>query len=515
MGGHLAFGTGGVRAKMGPGSDQINVGTIRLITQGLADYLKTFPEKEWRRGVVICHDSRLHGREFALETAYVLAGNEIPVFLVSALRPTPFASFAVRYLHAKAGINLTASHNPKDYNGYKVYWDDGAQVVFPHDTGIMAAIGKVKTPKVASHDTPLIKIIGEDVDKAYLDAIFQLSSSSKKGHSLSIIYSPLNGAGITVIPQALRRAGFSNVHLVEEQKTPDGNFPTTPYPNPETERALALGLRDLQNQNADLLLVSDPDSDRLAASVLHNHTPVHFTGNELGTLLLHYLIIKKRPQGKWAVVTTIVSTHLIKLMTEKSGGTCFEVLTGFKYIGEKIHQWEQSKDGYSFFFGMEESLGYLYGTHARDKDATIAACLTAEMALDAKQQGKSLLDSLYDIYRTFGIYRTGQTSIESPSLSHMTESMSKLRNNLPSHLAGVKVDSVKDCLKGDLDLPKSDVLIFYLADKSKFIFRPSGTEPKLKIYGEVTDKSSGNIEDEIKALDARLNQMLSNIRSLF
>ncbi|MBS0585595.1 MAG: phospho-sugar mutase [Verrucomicrobia bacterium] len=520
----LVFGTGGVRAKMGPAPNEINTNTIRLITQGLASYLKTLPEKEWKRGVVICHDSRLHGREFALETASVLAGNDIPVFIVPELRPTPFASFAVRHLHAKAGINLTASHNPKDYNGYKVYWDDGAQVVSPHDTGIMASVSKVGGPshiKLAP-SSPLIKTIAPEVDKAYLQAIKELSIQKLSGEKLSIIYSPLNGAGITMIPKALALWGFSNVHLVEEQKNPDGNFPTTPYPNPETEEALRLGVRDLKKRKADILLVSDPDSDRLSLAILHDGKPIHFTGNELGALLLHHLLTTRAPKEPFAVVTTIVSTRLIKLLTERAHGSCFEVLTGFKYIGEKIHEWETHKNSPHFLFGMEESLGYLYGTHARDKDATIAACLTAEMALLAKQHKKSLLDILYDIYRTYGIYRTGQASIESPSLAHMAELMSSLRKELPKALGGVKVLSVEDYLtrkatdlttkkESPLDLPKSDVLIFHLADKSKFVFRPSGTEPKLKIYGEVTG-SYPSILQGIQELDKKLHNMLETLK---
>jgi phosphoglucomutase/phosphomannomutase len=416
----IQFGTGGMRAKMGPGPARMNKYTIHTITQGLANYILSFPENLRQGGVVICHDPRLHSREFAEETARVLAGNGIAVHLVPNLRPTPFASFALRYYKSISAVNITASHNPKEYNGYKVYWSDGGQVVSPHDTEIVKEIEKIRSEneiKIAPLNSPLISLIPKEVDEAYLKAILNLRINSTlckfHGKELKIIYSPLNGAGNPTIPNSLNLWGFSDVNLVEEQKNPDGNFPTTPYPNPETDEALALGWRDLVQQKGDVLLVSDPDSDRLSCSILHKRKPLRFTGNELGILLLHYLIQNKHPNGRFATITTIVSSSLIKEMTEKHNGSCFEVLTGFKYIGEKIHEWETEKNGYSFLFGMEESLGYLYGTHSRDKDATIAACLTAELALHLKKEGRSLLDQLYAIYSIYGIHRERQLSFTS------------------------------------------------------------------------------------------------------
>ena len=504
--GKIEFGTAGLRGVMGQNPGQINIETIQIVTQGLANYILTFPKEEWKGGVVICHDSRIHSREFAEQTAKVFAGNGITAHLTQALRPTPFASFAIRYYGCIAGVNITASHNPKEYNGYKVYWADGAQIVPPHDEEIMKAVHAVKGIKTVTKDHPLIKIIDKEAEKAYLDAILKLQIE-KGSPDLKIIYSPLNGAGITMIPEALKMYGFSDVEPVEEQKTPDGTFPTTPYPNPETDAALALGMRDLVEKQGDILLVSDPDSDRLSASVIYKGNPKRLTGNELGAIMLDYLIKKKKPKGKWATVTTIVSSPLIKAMTEKAGGTSFEVLTGFKYIGELIHRWEEEQDGYQFLFGFEESLGFLFGTHARDKDATIAACLAAEIALDLKKQGKSLFDKLFEIYDEFGIYREGQVVLRSDQgQEFLVAALDQLRKNPPKMLAGVKVKSMEDYMKANTGLPKANVLAFTLEDQSKFLLRPSGTEPTLKIYGHIYAKK-GSLQAFETELESRLNQI--------
>lgn len=525
----IQFGTGGLRAIMGDEPGQMNKKTVQVITQGLANYIQSFSEPE-EKSVMICYDCRIHSKEFAQEAARVLAANKISVHITKELMPTPFCSFGVRHFSAIAGINITASHNPKEYNGYKVYWQDGAQVVSPHDTGILEAIQELSLDtriKRADLQDSLIHFVGEKDINAYFQAISFLAVhanfNEQYGHELSIVYSPLNGAGINLIPQSLEIWGFSDVKIVHEQQDPDGNFPTTPYPNPETDAALKLGWRDLSMYQADILLVSDPDSDRLSCSFLHNNQPKRLSGNELGSILLHYLITQQNPSGKWATVTTIVSTPLIRDITEKHQGTCFEVLTGFKYIGELIHKWEDESDGYSFLFGMEESLGYLYGTHSRDKDATIAACLTAEVALYAKKQGKNLWDYLLSIYQDFGVYREQQLVLEAKEKEHMTKALSKIRENLPKKLCDLKVVSTEDYLtqKGkdwetekewDLELPKSDVLVFHLEDKSRFIFRPSGTEPKLKIYGHVRSSTEDDVEKTINDLDIKLGKMLKTIQ---
>ncbi len=526
----IKFGTAGLREVMGPLPGQMNIETIQVVTQGLANYIKTFPEKEWAGGVVVCHDSRINSRLFAEETAKVFAGNGIIAHITADLRPTPFCSFAIRYYGCIAGVNITASHNPKQYNGYKVYWEDGAQIVYPHDDEIIKEIRKAGLIQTTMLDSPLIKTIDTKSEEAYLKAILKLRVNSKldssKGSNLSIVYSPLNGAGITMIPKALEMYGFTNLSLVEEQKNPDGRFPTTPYPNPEMDAALSLGMRDLKEKAADILLVSDPDSDRLSASIVYNNEPKRLTGNELGAIMLHYLITHLKPEDNFATVTTIVSTPLIKAITEKAGGTCFEVLTGFKYIGEKIHDWEEDEK-YQFLFGMEESLGYLYGTHSRDKDATIAACLTAEIALQQKESGKTLIDALFAIYKEFGIYREGQITLSSPNgLEILIKAQDALRKSPPKTLTGLPVILIEDYLtsrKTDLisgktlplDLPKSDVLAFTLQDGSKYLLRPSGTEPKLKIYGHIFRKSSTfpTIEAGIATLDTEIQTKLKQIKS--
>lgn len=530
----LKFGTGGLRAKMGLGPGRMNKYTIRIVTQGLANYIKTFPEKAFSTGVVICHDSRLHSREFAQEAACVLAANEIPVHLVTDLRPTPFVSFAVRHYKAIAGINITASHNPKEYNGYKVYWADGGQVVPPHDELIIHEVEKVDLSHVkhASLNDKRISPIPLELDEAFIDAVFNLSIHKDflqiYGKELSIVYSPLNGAGITLIPRALKRCGFLNVHLVEEQKHPDGNFPTTPYPNPEIENTLALGMRDLVQLNADILLVSDPDADRLSCTILHKGQPRRLTGNELGILLLHYLIKNRIPQGKWATVTSIVSTDLIRKITQFHYGQCFEVLTGFKYIGEKIDEWEKQENGYQFFFGMEESLGYLAGTYTRDKDAVAAATLTAEMAVRLKKNGKTLIDELYAIFTEYGIHREDQTQINAEDrMPFLLTKIESLRTSPPKTLCSIPVIKIDDYLTSlstdclthvqtPIQLPKENVLSFYLADQSKFLIRPSGTEPKIKIYGQMVSPSTDfpSIEEGLEILTHRLQTRLTQIKDI-
>lgn len=529
FGSELKFGTAGLRAKMGPGPGRMNKYTIQTVTQGLANYIRSFPKEEWKNGVVICHDSRNHAREFAEEAAMVLAANKIPVHLVKALRPTPFASFCVRYYQAIAGINITASHNPKEYNGYKVYWSDGGQVVSPHDEEIVTEIEKIKDLSYVEltdiHD-PLITLIDKEAEEAYLNAVTSLlidkETNHKEGNTLSIIYSPLNGAGGTMIPEALKRSGFTNISLVEEQKNPDGNFPTTPYPNPETDRALTLGWRDLKTKNADILLVSDPDSDRISCSFLLDGIPKRLTGNEMGIIMLDYLLQKAPSKEKFAVITTIVSSQLIGVLTKHYKGTIVEVLTGFKYIGEKIHNWETEKNGLTFFFGMEESLGYLYGTHARDKDATIAACIIAEIALHLKKEGKTLQDRLFAIYQELGIHREDQIVIEpKEGLSHCLKVMTDFRKEPPKTICNIPVVQIDDyqisqsfdCKtnkKSKLDLPKSNVLSFHLEDGSRLILRPSGTEPKMKIYGSVTKRIYPSIKEGVKMLDEKLSKMLKS-----
>ena len=336
------------------------------------------------------------------------------------------------------------------------------------------------------------------------------------GKELSIVYSPLNGAGITMIPEALNQWGFSNITLVDSQKKPDGHFPTIPKPNPELKETLKEGIELLKSTNGHIFLASDPDSDRLSCSILHNGEVLILSGNEFGTLLLHYILERRKNlPNNFATVTTIVSTRLVRILTEAFNGNCFETLTGFKYIGEKIHQWEINKE-HTFLFGMEESLGYLYGTHARDKDATIAACLAAEMTLYLKQKNLSLIDQLYSIYQKYGLYREGQRSIEF-TIEKKEAAFNKLeemRKKPPITLGNLKVIGIIDYLQ-KTDLPKANVLSFELEDHSRIILRPSGTEPKIKIYGSVTSKPNEISKSIILEEDRRLEDLLSAVEQLF
>lgn len=506
----VAFGTGGMRSVMGPGTNRLNKYTVQGATQGLANYILS--QKVATPKVFISYDSRNHSRLFAQETARVLAGNGIEVFITKDLRPTPFVSFGCRYHKCTAAVMITASHNPPEYNGYKVYWSDGAQVVPPHDTGIIAEVKKVTSPhqvKLADFTDKLIHEVEKDDDEAYYEALIPLQNHPKicqnHGKELKIIYSPLHGCGITTLPEGLKRWGFTNLSLVEAQKTPDGNFPSAHSPNPEQEGALELGMKQLMNEKGDLFFASDPDADRLGVVVYHQEKPHILNGNQIASLCLYYLCNTKSLPENSAAVTTIVTTELFKLIAESYNVRPFEVLTGFKYIGEKIHEWKESKE-FSFLFGAEESLGFLYGTHSRDKDATIAACLIAEMALQLKLQKITLIDLLEEIYKKYGPFLEGQLSAKfgagKEGMETMEILMKKLRDNPPHEIEGQKVIDIEDYLTGKthIPLPKSNVLLFRLEDQSKFIIRPSGTEPKIKIYGLVRHQEKKRLEAALKFL---------------
>jgi len=536
----LAFGTGGLRALMGPGSNRINIYTIRQATQGLANYLRK-QNPHGTLSVLIGFDSRHHSQEFAQESARVLAGNKIHVYLLDELRPTPYISFALRLKGASAGIMITASHNPKEYNGYKVYWSDGAQVVAPHDTGIVHEVDALKDlscVKLAAIDDPHIETISTAaLDGHYFGAIAPLQHFPKESHqlgsSLKIVYTSLHGTGITMVPKALRAWGFSNLHLVKEQITPDGNFPTVKFPNPEYREALQLATQHLEATQSDIAIATDPDADRIGVVARHLGQNVLINGNEMAAICVEYLCqtltqLKAVPP-KGAFVTTIVTTPLLKEIAQKQGIACFEVLTGFKYIGEKIHLWETSDPSYQFIFGAEESYGYLLGTHARDKDAIISACLIAEIALRAKLQGKTLIDTLHAIYKKYGIFREKQLSLNfnpgKEGMEQMASYMHHLRANPLQSISGIPILFIEDyqsrtrqiCATHTLeklDLPQSDVLLLHLADQSRLVIRPSGTEPKIKIYGSVTTQQYQTIDAGIKKCDAHLDTLFAGIRSV-
>lgn len=531
----ISFGTGGMRGVMGIGTNRMNPYTIRSATQGLANYILKHAEQETKR-VFIGYDCRKNSRKFAEETARVLAANGIEAHVTKELRPTPYVSFGCRHLNCTAAVMITASHNPPEYNGYKVYWSDGAQVVPPHDTGIIEEVKKVDTQeavKIVPFDHSLIHEVGKDVDEAYYEALAHLQNFPKdnkqSGSKLKLLYSSLHGTGITLMPEALKRWGFTDVSFVEKQIIPDGSFPTAHSPNPEQAEALHLGVEQLLREQRDLFIATDPDADRMGVVVNHHGEAVILNGNQVAALCLFYLCTTKSKLGTLpensAAVTTIVTTDLFPLIATAFNLTCFQVLTGFKYIGEKIHQWENGP--FTFLFGAEESLGYLYGTHSRDKDAMIAGCLLSEIALQEKLRNKTLVDFLHDIYRQFGLFRQKQLSVSFGSgqegAEKMQQLMTALRSAPPKEICGQQIVTYEDYQTGvkthahsgkkeKLILPKSNVLVFILEDESKFIIRPSGTEPKIKIYGMVRQKLKGDIEEGLQTCDRRLDKILKTLK---
>ncbi len=530
----LSFGTAGMRGLMGIGTNRLNIYTIRKATQGLASYL--LQSSDCTPSVLIGFDSRHHSQEFAEETARVLAGNGIHVYLLKELRPVPYVSFACRYKHCQAAVMITASHNPAEYNGYKVYWSDGAQVVPPHDTGIIREVELIhdlSQVRLARLDDRSIEYIDETLDLAYLNAIrplqLQPEENKKNGPDLKIAYTSLHGTGITLAPKALKDWGFTQILFVEKQIVPDGNFPTVQFPNPEYKEALQLGIDLLNRSQSDILLATDPDADRLGVVVMHHGKPTILSGNEVASICVDYLCHKlqtlDRLKPNSAFVTTIVSTELIRTIVLKAQATCFEVLTGFKYIGEKIHEWESGKGDYHFIFGAEESYGYLLGTAARDKDAIVSSCLIAEIALFAKLNNQTLVDLLEKIYRNYGVFREEQLSVNFTPGKEGTEQIHQLMQHLRAHppkqLSGQTVLLLEDYLhrkryyplenkEEPLTLPQSDVLLFRLHDGSRLVIRPSGTEPKLKLYGSVHQPMSGDLPSTIAQCDQQLQQLLAN-----
>ncbi len=499
----LSFGTGGMRGLMGTGTNRMNIYTVRWATQGLATYiLKTVLTGE--KSVAIGYDSRHNSKLFAQEAARVLAGNGITVYLFSELRPTPLVSFACRFHHCTAAIMVTASHNPPQYNGYKVYWDDGAQVLPPHDAGIINEVKALNDPdqvKLAPLASPLVHFMAKEVDDAYLNAITPLQLWPKlcqeKGSSLKILYSSLNGTGITMVPAALKRFGFTDLNFVDEQIIPDGDFPTCKKPNPEEKAALQLGINKLLEESCDIFVATDPDCDRLGVVVRHNNTAVALTGNQIICIAAEYICQAKPLPQKAAFIKTIVTTELFRHIVEAHKATCFDVLTGFKYIAEKIRQWQSIPGSYEFVFGGEESYGCLLGTVVRDKDAVLSTCLMSEIALFAKQQNKTLVDLLDDIYKRYGMYVEDLVSVDFEETKEgkdkMQAGMQSLRKNPPTHILRNSVIKIADLLESKwrtlatnkiepIDLPISDVLIYQLDDTSRIVIRPSGTEPRIKIY---------------------------------
>lgn len=510
----LEFGTGGLRGIMGTGTNRMNKYTVGAATQGLANYLKTCFAGLKEISVAIAYDSRNNSSSFAGITAEVLAANDIKVFLFENLRPVPELSFAVRQLKCQSGIVITASHNPKEYNGYKVYWNDGGQLVPPHDKNVITEVNKITSIDEVKFggNNALIHFIGKEIDDAYLQVLKSLSLSPEiieRQHNLKIVYSPIHGTGAILVPPALKKFGFTSVTTVDEQMIPDGNFPTVHSPNPEEKAAMTMAIEKAKTINAELILATDPDADRVGVGVKdQNGNYILLNGNQSATLLIYYLMNQWKAKGKLTgkefIVKTIVTSELLKEIALSYNVESYDVLTGFKYIAEKIRLFEGVK---TFIGGGEESYGYLVGDAVRDKDAVVSCCMLAETAAWAKDQGLTMYELLINIYQEYGFYLEDLISITKKGKSgaeEIQQMMQNYRDSPPKTINGMKVVLIKDykfqketnLLTGTeipIDLPKSDVLQFFLESGSKITVRPSGTEPKIKFYfgvkGKLQDKS--------------------------
>jgi phosphoglucomutase len=524
----LEFGTGGLRGIMGVGPNRMNKYTVGSATQGYANYLKAnFPDRQI--SAAVAHDSRNNSRFFAEVTANVLSANGIKVYLFEDLRPTPELSFAIRHFGCQGGVVITASHNPKEYNGYKAYWDDGGQLISPHDKNVIEEVNKiVNIDDVKFEGNPeLIEIIGEEVDNIYLEKIKSLSLSPeaiKKQKDFKIVFTPLHGTGVTLVPKALKMFGFEEVYLVEEQAVADGNFPTVKSPNPEEPSALEMAINKAKEINADLVMATDPDADRVGIAIRKDDDFILLNGNQAASLLIYYLLTKWKENGKLTgneyIVKTIVTTELLNDIADKYNVEHYDVLTGFKFIADIIKHFEGKK---TFIGGGEESYGYLVGDFVRDKDAVIACAMIAETAAWANEKGVGLLELLKDIYMEFGFYKENLISVVKKGKSgaeEIQQMMVDFRSNPPKNLAGSKVVVLKDyqtsvsknLLTGEetvIDLPKSNVLQFFTEDGSKVSIRPSGTEPKIKFYFGV--KGELNNKEDYDKVNADLDKKIKNI----
>ncbi len=528
----LEFGTGGLRGIMGAGSNRMNIYTVGAATQGLANYLnKCFAGQPI--SVVVGHDCRNNSRKFAEISADIFSANGIKVYLFDDLRPTPEVSFAIRHLGCQSGINITASHNPREYNGYKAYWDDGAQVLAPHDTAIIDEVNKVKVADIKFNgDKELIQIIGEDVDKAYLEKVHSISIDPeviKRQKDLSIVYTPLHGAGRALIPASLKLWGFENVHCVESQMVKDGNFPTVVSPNPENAEALTLAIKLAKEIDADIVMASDPDADRVGMACKDDKGEwVLINGNQTCLLFLYYIIKNRLATGKMQpgdfIVKTIVTTELIKAVADKNKVEMLDCYTGFKWIAREIRLREGKQQ---YIGGGEESYGFLAEDFVRDKDAVSACSLLAEICAWAKDQGKTLYDVLMGIYVEYGFSKETTVNVVKPGKSGAEEikaMMDNFRANPPKEIGGSKVCVVKDYKTlemtdaagkiSKLDMPESsNVLQYFTEDGTKISVRPSGTEPKIKFYIEVKGEmgcpkcyagANADAEEKVKAVRASL-----------
>lgn len=535
----LEFGTGGLRGIIGAGTNRLNIYTVSKATQGFANYIIKQGEEAVKKGVAIAFDSRRMSPEFAEITALVLNGNGIKTYIYPSLRPTPMLSFAVRELNCTGGVVITASHNPPEYNGYKVYWADGGQVPYPRDEAIIEEVNAVTdfhTIKTANKDEAvkacLFNVIGEEVDEAFdKNVLAQIVNPEiiKEQHDLKIVYTPIHGSGNKPVRRVLKKAGFENVTVVPEQELPDSEFTTVGYPNPENPAVFELAIKLAEKIDADIILGTDPDCDRVGAVVkTKDGSYTVLTGNMTGTLICNYICSQKAKLGtlpkNGALVSTIVSSEMTKAIAKKYNLAYFDVLTGFKYIGEKIKEFEQTGE-YQYVFGFEESYGCLSGTYARDKDAVVASLLICEMAAYYKSRGMSLYDGLMELYDTYGVYKEIIHSITLKGIEgieNMKKIMDTLRKDAPSEIAGVKVTETRDYLEDKIvdvatgkvsptNLPKSNVLYFTLADDTWFCVRPSGTEPKIKIYFGTKADTVENAEKKIATAQDGIMKVVNSV----
>ena len=535
----LEFCTAGLRGIIGAGTNRMNIYVVRRATQGLANYIAKVDKKS--QGVAIAYDSRHMSPEFAQEAALCLAANGIKAYIFETLRPTPELSFAVRHLGCVAGINVTASHNPPEYNGYKVYWEDGAQITPPHDSGIMGEVkaisdwNTVKTmDKAEAEKAGLFEVIGKEVDDAYMaelkKQVIHMDAIQAEGKNLKIVYTPLHGTGNIPARRILKELGFENVYVVKEQELPDGDFPTVSYPNPEAAEAFELGLKLAKEVDADLVLATDPDADRLGVRVKDKNGEYHdLTGNMSGCLLANYEISQRKAVNgslpeDGALIKTIVTTNLADAIAKGYGVKLIEVLTGFKFIGQQILGFEKSGKG-SYLFGFEESYGCLIGTYARDKDAIVATMALCEAAAYYKTQGKTLWDAMIEMYEQFGYYKDDIKSVTMKGiegLQKIQDIMNSLRQNPPAEFAGHKVvavrdykaDTIKNLETGEVTptgLPNSNVLYYELTNDAWVCVRPSGTEPKVKFYYGVKGTSLADADEKSAVMGKAVLDMVDSM----
>ena len=531
----LEFGTGGLRGVIGAGTNRMNIYTVRKATQGLANFI--IKEGTQEKGVAIAFDSRNMSPEFAQEAALCLAANGIKAYIFPSLRPTPMLSFALRELKCTAGIVVTASHNPPEYNGYKVYWEDGAQITYPKDEQIIGEVNAITdyaqvkmTAKEDAVAAGLYEVIGEEMDDRYMAAlktqVLHPEIIKEEAKNLKIVYTPLHGTGNIPVRRILKELGFENVYVVKEQELPDGDFPTVSYPNPEDKKAFTLALKLAEEVDADIVLATDPDADRLGvyAKDTASGEYVSFTGNMSGMLILEYILSQKKAMGilpeNGAVVTTIVSGKMARKIAAAYHVDLIETLTGFKYIGEQIKFFEQNKD-HEYLFGYEESYGCLVGTHARDKDAVVAVMALCEVAAYCKNQGITLCDQMRNLFETYGYYKEGLCTVTrkgQDGAKEIAAKMETIRSEVPKEIGGMKVkqfrdyreDVTLDCETGEkrpTGLPRSNVLYFELEEEAWCCIRPSGTEPKIKCYMGVCGADDADADEKLEKLTAAVQEL--------